>query len=106
MNERSKVGFCLRPYITLIVQLLLAIYIYILYGKTFFAFRFLNQKLKYPFLEGHPVPFYMEGATPPPPPPSFIPRRGYQVVVVVVKGGNYVTNASFHSKEDRMFGIH
>lgn len=82
------------------------IYIYILYGKTFFAFRFLNQKLKYPFLEGHPVPFYMEGATPPPPPPSFIPRRGYQVIVVVVKGGNYVTNASFHSKEDRMFGIH
>lgn len=44
----------------------------------------------------------MEGATP----PSFIPRRGYQVVVVVVKGGNDVTNASFHSKEDRMFGIH
>ena len=37
VNERSKVGFCLRLYITLIVQLLLAIYIYILYGKTFFC---------------------------------------------------------------------
>lgn len=52
------------------------IYIYILYGKTFFAFRFLNQKLKYPFLEGHPVPFYMEGATPPSPAPLLHPPPG------------------------------